>query len=614
MRILSLLPVILFGVESTLSATTLNRQGRPANIVHEKRDNALGSWRIHKRLDKNTIIPFRIGLKQNNLESLEDFLMDVSDPSSSNYGQHWTPEKVVGTFKPSTESVDTVMKWLQESGIVVERMKLSRSQGWVEMKLTPEEAEGLLDTEYFMYEHVNGHKHIGCESYSLPVHVQPHVEIILPTVHFDVPKQRLGSNLHRRSKSDNIKTHIATLGQLAKGSSNSSSLANCDKQITPACLRALYNFEDRFLCSTKENSYAIAYLQSDLDMFFRNFSPSLVGSAPAFVSIDGGIDQLQDSSFSTNGESDLDLEYAMTLVAPQKVTLYQVGDLVEGGTFNNMLDAIDGSYCTFEGGDDANMDGVYPDPAPGGFNGPESCGIVKPANVISTSYGFSEIEASPEYVKRQCNEYGKLGLMGVTFLYSSGDAGVGGFEACIDPVTGMETPVGERFDPGGFDIGSVPLHIGATQINPGSTVHDPESACDTVGSSELSILFYAYPSGSCSGGGFSNVFELPSYQESAVTSFLKDHPPPYTAERYNNSGKIDGGFSLVYGTSLSSPVLGSMITAINDARILIGKRPVGFINPTVMFFVYLKSDCKFLRDFLALFATFLLCLERYYLW
>lgn len=34
-------------------------------------------------------------------------------------------------------------------------------------------------------------------------------------------------------------------------------------------------------------------------------------------------------------------------------------------------------------------------------------------------------------------------------------------------------------------------------------------------------------------------------------------------------------------TGASSPVLGSIITLINDARLAIGKGPVGFINPAV---------------------------------
>lgn len=46
-----------------------------------------------------------------------------------------------------------------------------------------------------------------------------------------------------------------------------------------------------------------AYLPSDLDMFFRNFSPSQVGQRPIFDSIDGGILQTEVESFNYNGES-----------------------------------------------------------------------------------------------------------------------------------------------------------------------------------------------------------------------------------------------------------------------------------------------------------------------
>jgi tripeptidyl-peptidase-1 len=34
---------------------------------------------------------------------------------------------------------------------------------------------------------------------------------------------------------------------------------------------------------------------------------------------------------------------------------------------------------------------------------------------------------SHRYAIRQCNEYGKLGLLGTTVLYSSGDFGVAGY-------------------------------------------------------------------------------------------------------------------------------------------------------------------------------------------
>jgi hypothetical protein len=63
----------------------------------------------------------------------------------------------------------------------------------------------------------------------------------------------------------------------------------------------------------------------------------------------------------------------------------------------------------------------------------KDCGTVQPANVISTSYGSNEADLSVTYATRQCNEYAKLGLMGVTFLFGSGDDGVaGGGALCLN--------------------------------------------------------------------------------------------------------------------------------------------------------------------------------------
>ena len=53
---------------------------------------------------------------------------------------------------------------------------------------------------------------------------------------------------------------------------------------------------------------------------------------------------------------------------------------------------------------------------------------------------------------------------------------------------------------------------------------------------------------------------------------------------------VNGDFSLVFGTSASSPVMGAMLTAINDARIALGKKPIGFINPAVSVPLLTYSD------------------------
>ena len=44
---------------------------------------------------------------------------------------------------------------------------------------------------------------------------------------------------------------------------------------------------------------------------------------------------------------------------------------------------------------------------------------------------------------------------------------------------------------------------------------------------------------------------------------------------------VDGSLQLVYGTSCSAPVFGSVINQINQQRVAAGKAVVGFINPTL---------------------------------
>ncbi|KAF8158459.1 subtilisin-like protein [Crassisporium funariophilum] len=559
---------------------------RSPHVLHEKRAADPLDWTSTGRLDANKILPMRFGLTQQNLHRVGEMLMAVSHPESPNYGQHLTPEEIVETFAPSSETISAVTNWLVDSGISRERLRLSGNKGWISLEATTAEVEDLLKTEYHVYSHPSGDEQFGCHNYSVPSHVGEHIDLIRPTVQFN----HRPSPLAVRKRGGGLGMPSARTGpkKSSKAVTITPTLATCDEMITLDCLRALYavNYTP---VATAKNSYGIveltpqSFLAPDLDLFFRNFSPSLVGARPTNVLIDGAVVQTTQQSFDFNGESDLDLEYAMGLTAPQKITLLQTGDLIEGAGFDNWLDAVDASFCTFEGGDDPTQDGIYPDPARGGFKGKESCGIVKPPFVVSVSYGQDESSVTAKFAQRQCTEYAKLGMMGTSVLYSSGDDGVaGGGGVCLNSRHQAVTN-GTVFNPG-FPVTCPFLTaVGATQVNPGSTVNDPEGACEQV-------IF--------SGGGFSNIFAIPSYQATAVGNFLTLHKPPFTAAQFNNSGKsrafpdlsanganyvigIDGEFALVFGTSASSPVVGSLITLINDARLAAGKGPVGFLNPSI---------------------------------
>ncbi|KAI0366291.1 subtilisin-like protein [Pilatotrama ljubarskyi] len=554
-------------------------------VRHESRSAIPRGWAPVRRAESDSVIPLRIGLAQANLAALEEYLLDVSHPESPNYGEHWSPAKVAQTFRPSAETVDTVRGWLVDSGIDAGRVRLNPSGGWLLANVTVAEAEELLGTEYYVYEHAeSGHKQVGCDrAYHLPEHVSKHVELVTPTLHFDA-KVKKRSTKSKVGNPGSGPVSPKTTGQI-KNIFNQ--LQNCDEQITPICVRALYNFEYIPIVPNK-NSIGIveytpqAYVPSDMDMFFGNFSPSQVGQRPQLISIDGGTIDVGFGGFDVNGESNLDLQYSMSLVGKrQPVTLYQTGDDLEGASFNTLLDALDGSYCTFEGGDDPFSDPTYPDPFGGGYQGPEQCGGVTPAHVISTSYSYDEFDLTPAYMERQCAEYAKLGLMGVTVLFSSGDYGVAGNGGiCLDS-EGFPDFEGDVFAPS-FPGGCPYItSVGATQINPGAKVTDPESAC-------MQVIY--------SGGGFSDVFAMPSYQKSAVEKYLSQYPPGY-AGQFNTSGSraypdlsanganyvvaVQGEYLLVYGTSASSPVTAAILSAVNDARLALGKKPIGFINPTI---------------------------------
>ncbi|KAF2232319.1 subtilisin-like protein [Viridothelium virens] len=597
------------------AALAVNAAATPFNthVVHERRHGPAHGWTKRSRLQENAILPMRVGLKQSNLDRGYEYINDVSHPTSPNFGKHWSAKQIAEAFAPSEETVKAVKTWLAEAGFDDARVKLSQGLNWLEFNATVPQAEDLLKTRYNVYEHKsNGQPHVACESYSLPAHVQPHVDFITPTVHFDAKVEPVKSKRQlrkRQSAQANKPARVVKPGSwtgwlpklgrmLPSRKSIIKELENCDEQIVPDCLRALYSFPQN-TSANSENSYGIveytpeAYVPSDLDLFFANFSPAQVGDRPNPTDlIDGAVNQQTNKSFDFNGESDLDLEYALTLVYPQPVTLYQVGDLVEGASFNTFLDAIDGSYCTFEGGDDPTQDPTYPDTLPGGYTGPENCGGFAATKVISTSYGYNEADLTPFYEQRQCAEYMKLGLAGTTILYSSGDYGVAGNgnECIASNGSFINGDLGGTFNPSFPGTCPYVTSVGATQVKNNTNIltdlasgTEPEQACETV-------IF--------SGGGFSNVFPLPDYQADAVNSYLTNYPPPYGADKYNNSGTvraipdvsanganyviaIDGEFGLVYGTSASSPTFGSVITLINGQRFDAGKSSVGFLNPTL---------------------------------
>lgn len=353
------------------------------------------------------------------------------------------------------------------------------------------------------------------------------------------------------------------------------------------------------------------YSQQDLDNFFATMekyvasSPFPVlsdqlsdipsGTHPQLRAIDGA--KAPTSVLNAGPESDLDFQISYPIIWPQNSVLYQTDDMhyennyVFKGFLNNFLDAIDGSYCDYsafgETGNDPKLDPPYPDQAKNGYKGQLQCGKYKPTNVISISYGGNEADLPMYYQRRQCNEFMKLGLQGITTVVASGDSGVAGSSGCLGKNGNVFTPDFPATCP-------FLLTVGSTFLPPGANAGTDQETATT-----------RFPSG----GGFSNIYPRADYQKAAVAQYFKVADPHYKfyESKHNNSFGANGGIynrvgrgypdvgaigdnvvmfnmglpTLVGGTSASAPTWASLLTRVNEERLAAGKSTVGFVNPAL---------------------------------
>ncbi|KAF2633063.1 subtilisin-like protein [Macroventuria anomochaeta] len=560
-----------------------------SHVVHERRHTLPVAWTKHSRAPKDTVLPVRIGLTQRNLEHSDRFLDDISDPDSPNFGKHWTAEQVANTFAPHPEASKATLEWLQNSGVDLKRVKHSAGRNWVEFSATVEELEALLKTEYHYYQHkASGGFRIACDEYGLPQRVGKHVDFVMPTIQLD------GLQPVAQSKAT-IQAPINITGLFGT--------TNCSSLITIDCLRAIYNLPVGKYNHTG-NQLGIAewadYLYlPDLKTFFENFTNPKIPSdvVPEFISIDGGKpSNLSLAQEEKVVESALDFQTAYSIIWPQQTRLYQNGDSVNVdsvGTFNIFLDALDASYCTYQGGDQPYVDPAYPDPndAPGAYTGPLQCGGAPVSNVISVSYGQIEGALPQFYQERQCREWMKLALQGVSVIFASGDSGVanrynsGYNNSCLNSEFGYVEENGTRFSPSFPANCPYITSVGATTLL-NSSIYGGEKA---VASPNGPLSYY-------SGGGFSSVFPRPSWQSKAVSKYLDKYAPKYGESVFNSSGRAYPDVSAlglklatvwlnktygIGGTSASAPIFASIINLLNEERLEKGKGPIGFLNPII---------------------------------
>ena len=208
-------------------------------------------------------------------------------------------------------------------------------------------------------------------------------------------------------------------------------------------------------------------------------------------------------------------------------------------------------------------------------------------------------------LKRTNVEFMKLSsTWSVTLLASSGDAGAPGrtSEDCdedfpLNPVFPTSSPY--------------VLSVGGTIVMNPKKAEDLTPLCKThncIGSGEeLNCNFDRC--GWTSGGGFSNFFNRPWWQEEVSNKYLNNKTLFPPSKYFNKGGRVypdlslvshnylvrvEGYYMAVDGTSASSPAVSGMISILNNLRFSQNKSSLGLVAP-LLYNIY-KNCSKCFKD------------------
>ncbi|KAJ7183698.1 family S53 protease [Mycena filopes] len=310
--------------------------------------------------------------------------------------------------------------------------------------------------------------------------------------------------------------------------------ASCASVANPSCLIAQYNIPTAKATSSANNNLAVAgYIEQYAN--HADLQRFLNALRPDLANATFALQTLDgginDQTLSNSGiEADLDVEMTVGLAGGIPTTFVSVGE--------DSNDDVDG-FVDIVNFFLAEADDVRP-------------------TVLTTSYGFNEQDLPASLAINICNAYMQLGAVGTSVFFASGDGGVGGIQSTTCTAFVPTAPSGCPF------ITSVGGTTGVPQVAAG-----------------------------LSGGGFSNYFDIPSYQAADVASYISSIGTQY-AGLYNATGRgfpdisaqaenveiaWDGSFWLVDGTSCATPIVASIFALLNDRLIAAGKPVLGFLNP-----------------------------------
>eukprot|EP01133_Synstelium_polycarpum_P005256 gene5256-6083_t len=501
-------------------------------------------WAKQQRAPSRAAIEFRVALRQNNLDTLEDALIDVSTPSSPNYGKHWTSEEILDLIAPSQEDTNRVVQLLQENGA----FNIENHRDYLKASASVEDVERLFRVEMYSFTHLEKNDEIirASDMYAIPRGYSALIDIVsgiseLPHYKARPTARRLGVDVGEDADPGIvIPQTIQSLYGIPTGYANNANSSLCLAEFTNDA----------------------SYNANDLTTFSKQTSTPLIDVDHVVGPYDGSY---------PDSESTLDVQYGGAVASAGASIWFWT---VRGWMYEFATDLYAANPAPF---------------------------------VVSMSWGWPENtqcqpgvadcnyeETSLHYITRVNVEYIKLGLRGISLIAASGDQGAAGannaecysdtpFSSIFPGASPYVTSVGATMltAPSASDISNVGANPPICTANPCAT-----STSQVVASFPQALI--------TSGGGFSDYFQRPAWQNDVVNAYFKSGVNLPDSDYYNASNRgfpdvsaighnlgciLSGKVNPVDGTSASTPIFAGIIAMLNSYRFNNGKSPLGFLNP-----------------------------------
>ena len=301
-------------------------------------------------------------------------------------------------------------------------------------------------------------------------------------------------------------------------------------QFTPLQIASLYNFPPN-LDGTGQSIAIIelggGFNTADLQTYFSNLGVTM--PAVSSVSVDGATNSPTGSPDGPDGEVMLDIEVVGAIAPKAKIFVYFAPNTDQG-----FLDAI--THAVHD--------------------------TVNKPSVISISWGGAESNWTPQAMQQFDQAFQAAAALGITICIAAGDSGSS--DGVGDGLAHVDFPASSPNA----------LACGGTRLNASATAIDSE-------------VVWNEPNDGATGGGVSDQFPLPSYQENAGV------PPSANSNKNVGRGspdvagdadpatgysvRIDGQDTVIGGTSAVAPLYAGLVALLNQS---LGK-PVGFLNPII---------------------------------